>query len=113
VEWLKQLATFAMPFYGSSTGYRGRVLSFTLGDLWKNHNSLLTSLSYTMSDEVSWDIRKDITIPRFVDVSVGLTLVGDAVHSENSTPNLYDFVPPLDITGVGAPIDTPNVSNIA
>ena len=103
-EKLKQLATFAMPFYGSSTGYRGRVLSFTLGDLWKNHNSLLTSLSYTMSDEVSWDIRKDITIPRFVDVSVGLTLVGDAVHSENSTANLYDFVPPLP--GPTAPLSS-------
>ena len=90
-EKLKQLATFAMPFYGDSSGYRGRPLEFTLGDLWKNHTSLLTSLSYTMSDETAWETDKDYTIPKLVDISIGLTLVGDSVHSENSTSNLYDY----------------------
>ena len=88
---LKQLATFAMPFYGDSSGYRGRPLEFTLGDLWKNHTSLLTSLSYTMSDETSWETDKKYTIPKLVDISIGLTLVGDSIHSENSTSNLYDY----------------------
>ena len=90
-EKLKQLATFTMPYYGSGVGYRGRVLQFTLGDLWKNHTSLLTSLSYTMSDEASWDTDKNYTIPKLVDISVGLTLVGSSVHSENSTKTLYDY----------------------
>ena len=90
-EKLKQLATFAMPFYGDSVGYRGRPIEFTLGDLWKNHTSLLTSLSYTMSDETAWETDKHYTIPKLVDISIGLTLVGDSVHSENSTPNLYDY----------------------
>jgi hypothetical protein len=90
-EKLKQLATFAMPFYGDSVGYRGRPLEFTLGDLWKNHTSLLTSLSYTMSDETAWETDKNYTIPKLVDISIGLTLVGDSIHSENSTPNLYDY----------------------
>ena len=90
-EKLKQLATFTMPFYGDSSGYRGRPIQFTLGDLWKNHTSLLTSLSYTMSDDASWEIDKDYTIPKLVDISVGLTLVGDSIHSENSTSNLYDY----------------------
>ena len=88
---LKQLAAFAMPFYGDSVGYRGRPLEFTLGDLWKNHTSLLTSLSYTMSDETSWETDKNYTIPKLVDISIGLTLVGDSIHSENSTSNLYDY----------------------
>jgi hypothetical protein len=90
-EKLKQLATFTMPFYGDSFGYRGRPLEFTLGDLWKNHTSLLTSLSYTMSDETAWETDKNYTIPKLVDISIGLTLVGDSIHSENSTPNLYDY----------------------
>ena len=90
-EKLKQLATFTMPYYGSGVGYRGRVLQFTLGDLWKNHTSLLTSLSYTMSDEASWETDKNYTIPKLVDISVGLTLVGSSVHSENSTKTLYDY----------------------
>ena len=90
-EKLKQLATFTMPYYGSGVGYRGRVLQFTLGDLWKNHTSLLTSLSYTMSDEASWETDKNYTIPKLVDISVGLTLVGDSIHSENSTKKLYDY----------------------
>ena len=88
---LKQLATFAMPYYGDSTGYRGRVLDFTLGDLWKNHSALLTSLSYTMSDDASWEIDKNYTIPKLVDIQVQLTLVGDSIHSENSTDTLYDY----------------------
>lgn len=88
---LKQLATFAMPKYGTTKGYRGRVLDFTLGDLYKDHTALLTSLSYTMSDEASWEIDKNYTIPKLVDISVGLTLVGDSVHNENSTDNLYDY----------------------
>ena len=90
-EKLKQLATFTMPYYGESTGYRGSLIQFTLGDLWKNHTSFLTSLSYTMSDDASWEIDKDYTIPKLVDISVGLTLVGDSIHSENSTSNVYDY----------------------
>ena len=93
-EKLKQLATFAMPYYGddvNNPGYRGRQILFTLGDLWKDHTALLTSLSYTMSDEASWEIDTNYTIPKLVDISVGLTLVGDAVHSENSTSTLYDY----------------------
>jgi len=90
-EKLKQLATFAMPYYGSSSGYRGRSIQFTLGDLWKDHTALITSLSYTMSDETSWETDTNYTIPKLVDISVGLTLVGDAVHNENSTSTLYDY----------------------
>jgi len=90
-EKLKQLATFAMPFYGSSLGYRGRVLDFTLGDLYKDHKALLTSLSYTMSDDASWELDTNYVLPKLVDISVGLTLVGNAIHSENSTPTLYSY----------------------
>ena len=88
---LKQLATFTMPFYGSSAGYRGRLIKFTIGDLYKDHEALLTSLSYTMSDEASWETQPTYTIPRLIDVSVGLTVVGSAVHSEKSTKTLYDY----------------------
>jgi len=90
-EKLKQLATFAMPFYGDSTGYRGRLLDFTLGDLYKDHKSLLTSLSYTMSDETAWELDTNYVLPKLVDISIGLTLVGNAIHSENSTPTLYSY----------------------
>ena len=88
---LKQLATFTMPFYGSSAGYRGRLIKFTIGDLYKDHEALLTSLSYTMSDEASWETQPTYTIPRLIDVSVGLTVVGSSVHSEKSTKTLYDY----------------------
>ena len=90
-EKLKQLATFSMPFYGDAVGYRGRILQFTLGDLWKNHTSFLTQLSYTVPDDISWETDRNYTIPKMIDIQVGLTLVGDSIHSENSTPNLYDY----------------------
>jgi hypothetical protein len=44
-----------------------------------------------MSDETSWELDKGYVIPKLVDVSVGLTLVGSSVHSENSTKTLYDY----------------------
>ena len=90
-EKLKQLATFTMPFYGGGSGYRGRVVEFTLGDLYKNHLSLITSLSYTMSDETAWELDKNYVIPKLVDISIGLTLVGNSVHNENSTSKLYGY----------------------
>ena len=91
-ESLKQLATFTMPYYGGSGGgYRGRVVEFTLGDLYKDFSALITSLTYTISDEVSWELDTNYVIPKLIDISVGLTLVGSAVHSENSTPTLYSY----------------------
>ena len=86
---LQKLSTFTMPTYGTP-GYRGNIVYFRLGNLYGNGTagvpSLITSLSYTMSDDVSWDISLEGAknpigeIPKMVDVTIGLTLLPETLN---------------------------------
>mgnify|MGYP000117878957 CR=1 FL=1 len=81
---LQRLATFTMPEY-SEESYNGKVVYFRLGNLYgtgtRGVPTIITSLTYTMSDEVSWDIsplgsKNPIgEIPKMVDISMGVTLL--------------------------------------
>jgi hypothetical protein len=43
---------------------------------------ILTSLSYTYSDEVAWDV--DFGLPMGIDVAVGATVLGNNIHEYDS-----------------------------
>ena len=81
---LQRLATFTMPEY-SEESYNGKIVYFRLGNLYGGGQvgvpSLITSLTYTVSDDVSWDIsvlgsKNPIgEIPKAIDISIGLTML--------------------------------------
>ena len=81
---LQRLATFTMPEY-SEESYNGKIVYFRLGSLYGGGQvgvpSLITSLTYTVSDDVSWDIsvlgsKNPIgEIPKAIDISIGLTML--------------------------------------
>ena len=84
-EKLELLATMTMPSTYSSNGYQGTLTTLTLGDLYKSKTSFIESLSYTVSDELPWDINMDGQLgelPMGIDVSIGFKLLG------NSKPKL-------------------------
>ena len=91
---LQRLSTFTMPVYGDTEGYRGSIVYFRLGNLYGGGQvgvpSLITSLTYTMSDEASWDIsvlgsKNPIgEIPKVIDISIGLTLLPQSLHQKAS-----------------------------
>ena len=81
---LQRLATFTMPEY-SEESYNGKIVYLRLGNLYgtgtRGIPTIITSLNYTMSDEVSWDISPLGStnpigeIPKMVDIAVGVTLL--------------------------------------
>ena len=84
---LERLATYTMPNYtgagytapGSSTN---KELKLTVGKLYVETPMILTSLSYTYSDEVAWDV--DFGLPMGIDVAVGATVLGNNIHEYDS-----------------------------
>ena len=91
---LERLSTYTMPRY-ASTGYTSpgndntdSFLRLTIGSLYKDTPSILTSLSYTYSDETPWDI--DFGTPMGIDVQVGCTILGNSLHKYKSE-EVYAF----------------------
>lgn len=85
---LERLSTYTMPRYGTN-GYSApgndasdSNLRLTIGSLYKDTPSILTSLSYTYSDETPWDI--DFGTPMGIDVQVGCTILGNSLHKYDS-----------------------------
>ena len=82
---LQRLGTMTMPSKYSNNGYQGTLTRLTLGDLYKDKISFIESLSYTVPDELPWDINMDgflKELPMGIDVSIGFKLLG------NSKPKL-------------------------
>ena len=86
---LERLSTYTMPRY-TDDGYTApsRELSLTIGKLFVDTPTILTSLSYTFSDETAWDL--DFGTPMGIDVQVGCTVLGNALHRTNSE-DVYVF----------------------
>ena len=84
---LERLSTYTMPDY-LSNGYTApgedgnRELLLTIGYLYVETPMILTSLSYTYSDETPWDI--DYGLPMGIDISVGCTILGNDLHKYDS-----------------------------
>ena len=86
---LERLATYTMPRYSSTGGYSApgnnetdSNLLLTIGKLYVKTPMILTSLSYTYSDETAWDI--DFGTPMGIDISVGCTILGNDLHQYDS-----------------------------
>ena len=82
---LAYLASMTMPQYGGSHGYNGALIRFRLGDLFRNRQAFIESLSYSMSDDTPWDIDIDKDnplgeLPMGIDVSIGLKILGSKPH---------------------------------
>ena len=78
---LQRLGTMTMPSKYSNNGYQGTLTSLTLGDLYKDKISFIESLSYTVPDELPWDINMDGNLkelPMGIDVSIGFKLLGNS-----------------------------------
>jgi hypothetical protein len=82
---LNYLASYTMPDFqrnGSRPG--GPFMRITLGSLFRNTPAILTQLSYSVPEDISWDIGEDplsTTIPKQlpmgVEVSIGFRIIGD------------------------------------
>jgi len=91
---LSELSKLTMPTYGSA--YSGHICYFRLGQIWGNGikgvPSLITSLTYTIPDDLPWDINHDgnlSELPMGVDVNIGLTILPDTIYK--SSKNHYSF----------------------
>ncbi len=86
---LNYLATYTMPDYvgsGADQKMSGPFMRLTLGDLYKNAPGFIESLSYTVSDESTWDIADDYNeidnpeakqLPKVVEVSITYKMIGN------------------------------------
>ena len=76
-----------MPDY-LSNGYTApgedgnRELLLTIGYLYEQTPMILTSLTYTYSDETAWDI--EYGLPMGIEIAVGCTILGNDLHQYDS-----------------------------
>ena len=82
---LNLLASYTMPdFDGSGGRPSGPFMRLTIGSLFQQTPGFLTSLSYTIPDDATWDIAEDKAdnklakqLPMVVEISAAFTMVGD------------------------------------
>jgi len=81
---LNYLASYTMPDYGGGSIPGGPYMRITIGDLFHRTPGFITALSYTVSDDCTWDIAEDVKdnvdakqLPQSMEVSVGFTIIGD------------------------------------
>ena len=78
--------------YFSNSSVAPPFIQFTLGDLYKNKNSFIESLSYTFDDSTPWDIdAKNYRLPMIIDVAVGLKFIES--RGNTSGKKFYSFQP--------------------
>lgn len=82
---LNHLSTYTMPNLTTSNDVAGRIsgpfMRMTLGDMYSRVPGFISSLSYTVPDESSWDIAEQNNgkqLPMIVEVAVSYTIIGDA-----------------------------------
>lgn len=81
---LNKLASYTMPDFSNGARPSGPMMRISIGSLFQQTPGFITSLSYTIPDDASWDIADDhVTnkaarqLPTVVEVSVSFTIVGD------------------------------------
>ena len=92
---LNYLASYTMPEYDKQTSGRagGAIMRITIGDMFKRTPGFIESLSYTVPDEMSWDIADDVKdekdakqLPMGMEVSMTFKIIG------NTRPQLQGTV---------------------
>ena len=80
---LNYLSTYTMPDIAGGSKPSGPMMRFTIGDMFYRTPGFLTSLSYTIPDDATWDIAEEgpgqvsKQLPMIIEVSVSLTVIGD------------------------------------
>ena len=85
---LNYLSTYTMPDFIGSARPSGPFMRISIGDLFKNTPGFISSLSYTIPDETTWDIAEDAKVtvnanvnakqlPMAMEVAMSFTIVGD------------------------------------
>lgn len=81
---LNYLASYTMPDFNGTSKPSGPFMRITIGDLFYQTPGFITSLSYTIPDDATWDIAEDAgtnddakQLPMIVEASVSFTIVGD------------------------------------
>jgi hypothetical protein len=82
---LNYLASYTMPDFNGNARPSGPFMRITIGDLFNQTPGFITSLSYTIPDDATWDIADDAgpgnldpkQLPMVVEASVSFTIVGD------------------------------------
>ena len=82
---LNYLASYTMPDFNGNSKPSGPFMRITIGDLFQSTPGFITSLSYTIPDDATWDIADDWPesnldakqLPMVVEASVSFTIVGD------------------------------------
>lgn len=77
---LNYLASYTMPEYNSASKVSGPFMRLTIGDMFKRTPGFIESLSYTVPDDISWEINDDgklYQMPTVMDVSVTYTIIAD------------------------------------
>jgi hypothetical protein len=98
---LNYLASYTMPDFNNNTRPSGPFMRITLGDLFYQTPGFISSLSYNVSDDATWDIADDYPsnpdakqLPMSVEVSISFSIVGDY------RPQLYGRVYSLSPGGI-------------
>ena len=81
---LNYLASYTMPDFNGNAKPSGPFMRITIGDLFQQTPGFITSLSYTIPDDATWDIAEDAgtnkdakQLPMVVEASISFTIVGD------------------------------------
>lgn len=91
---LNHLAKYTTPKYINNRK-TGNLMRLTIGDLWQNMVGFVTSVSYTFSDDVAWEINQfndsDLKkLPRHIEVGIEYTPI--STYRPEFDSNLYDFI---------------------
>jgi len=82
---LNYLASYTMPDFNGNSKPSGPFMRITIGHLFQQTPGFISSLSYSIPDDATWDIAEDYIannkeskqLPMLVDVAVSFTIVGD------------------------------------
>jgi hypothetical protein len=82
---INYLATYTMPDFNGSAKPSGPMMRITIGDLFQETPGFITSLSYTIPDDATWDIAEDYSstnrtpkqLPMAVEIAMSFQIIGD------------------------------------
>ena len=82
---INYLASYTMPDLNGNSKPSGPMMRITIGDLFQETPGFITSLSYTIPDDATWDIAEDAgpnnrtpkQLPMMVDIAMTFQIIGD------------------------------------
>jgi len=82
---INYLASYTMPDINGGSKPSGPMMRITIGDLFQETPGFITSLSYTIPDDATWDIAEDNAagnrtpkqLPMIVEVAMSFQIIGD------------------------------------